>query len=96
MVRKCHSCGATSGLKQIYIEDCDNEEHEHFYNGGLSSICKKCYFDTCACDQDMHLVSECLEDKKCVNHEKSVQRLNNCDKLDYYYQPKKGVILQNA
>ncbi len=87
-MRKCHSCGETKGLKAITMEYCDEPGHHHEQYGYSSSICKTCYFDTCACEQDFHEVSECLEDKDCPNHKDSVDRLENWDKLDYNYKPK--------
>jgi len=58
-----------------------------------TSICKQCYFETCACEEDFHLSMECLEDESCPNHKETVLREKNWDKLDYHYEPKKGVIL---
>ena len=88
-MKKCHTCGQTKGLKAIVCtgSQCDKESYHD------TSICKNCYFDTCACEEDSHDVRECLETPNCPNHKETLQRLNHWDELDYHYQPKKGVVL---
>jgi len=76
-------CGETKGLKAITCTgiDCDFGKYHP------SSVCKSCYFDTCSCEEDSHTAGECLQEKDCPNHQESLDRFKNWDKLNYSYQP---------
>lgn len=71
------------------VPDCDEPDHHHEYNGYRSSICRGCYFDVCACEEDAHEVSECLEDKDCPNHTKTIEYFDNWPNYDYHWKEKK-------
>jgi len=89
MVRKCHSCGETKGLKAIEAIDCDIHKNEYGnYGWHKSAICKNCFFDECACEMDGHLASECLTDESCNNHTKTIQYYNNWNGFDYHWKTK--------
>lgn len=92
-MRKCHSCGATKGLKAIVIPDCDEPNHSSLGGYHRSSICKSCYFETASCDEDFHQVDECLESPSCPNHKDSKLRLEHWNELDYDYKPKKHLLV---
>ncbi len=87
--RKCHNCGNVGNVKAIVCTGsmCDKDSYHN------SSICKSCYFELCSCEEEGHLNSECLEDKQCPNHEKTVNLFKNWDKFNYNYNLKKGVVL---
>jgi len=91
-MRKCYSCNATKELKSIFLEDCDchydlplsqiDKEINH-------SVCKPCFFEQASCGQDMHSVSECLEEKNCENYKQMLDYETNWNNYNHYWTLKK-------
>jgi len=91
-MRECFSCKETKNLKSIFIECCDC--HLDSLDIDIShSTCKHCFFESCSCGQDMHQVSECLEEPTCENHEQIKKYDTNWNDYDYYWTLK--TILSN-
>lgn len=74
-MRQCYSCKATKNLKKIFIEDCDCH-FDSMEKPEYHSVCKNCFFETCACDYESHSASDCLEDSTCENHERTKKYLS--------------------
>ena len=85
MTRKCFNCDSTIGLKGISIPECDcrNDSNWHHH-----AVCKKCYFEICACEMDGHEVTDCLKDKTCKNHKMSFELYHNWYDYDYHFRRK--------
>jgi len=86
-MRKCFSCKETKNLKSIFIEDCDCH-FDSFEKPEYHSVCRHCFFETCACDYDKHLSYECLEDETCENHEQTKKYDTNWNDYDYHWNLK--------
>lgn len=91
-MKKCFSCGATKALKSITFADCDCGKCDGFHN---KSVCKSCYFseDMVGCELDSHSITDCLTSETCPNHKDTVLRKERWDELDYYYKPKKKIMV---
>ncbi len=92
-MRKCFSCGATKGLKSITFPECDCGNCDGFHN---KSVCKPCYFsedDFVGCEMDSHSIADCLTSTNCENHKDTVLRKEHWEELDYYYKPKKTIMV---
>ena len=83
-MKKCWSCGATKGLKQMNWDLCSDEFLEGREHG---STCKNCYGEL-GCPYEHGIISECIEHGLCPDSQKYKDDLVNWDKTDYHFKTK--------
>jgi len=90
MPRVCYSCGIAKGLKSIWVEDCTcHEDMEKILGVPNHSVCKPCFFETCAIEFEGMPANEALEEPKdSADYKKAKEYEDNWDDYNYHWKPK--------
>ena len=94
-MRKCYSCKEIKNLKSIFIEDCDcHDDMEKILESPNHSVCKHCFFETCAIEFEGRPASECLEEPKdSADYKQAKEYEDNWNNYDYHWKLKKSITL---
>ena len=89
-MKQCWQCGTTKGLKQMCYDICSDEFLEGRETG---CTCRGCYL-MLHCGYEHGDIEDCIKiGSFCPDSKMHKERYENWDKLDYHYEPKKGVVL---